>query len=117
MTELKLEIGEYYADRDGNKHQVMARDDQQKWFITYNYKEKILGEHSYNGGVKFQGNQDFELIEEWVEPLVKEFYIGIYSNDSVSILSEGKGALENAEWYLKLKIDITNKTAEVEVLK
>lgn len=80
---MKLEVGKFYKDREGNKIEVIAIRDERA--MTYAVSEKALYSYGLDGRFCDADNNDsqYDLIEEWQEPVVIEGWCNIYKNEEI----------------------------------
>lgn len=90
MNELKLEVGKWYRTRNGNKafvsHKVIDGIE-----AVCPYGGYVIDHHKharlwcwFENGTDFSDNDlhEFDLIEEWKEPLKGECWVNVYSTET-----------------------------------
>ena len=129
MTEFRITKPGEYRLRNGKKAIVLCTDAPSKWSVVGYYID-ANGVNAWawlpKGYVRYGesiGKDPFDIISEWKEPEVLEFWYGLYDNNEFSRrkckdLDEVKGYNPNALGYIKTRLTINpDGTKDIEIIE
>ena len=100
---MQLEVGKFYKARSGYKSKVVSKNTKGDIFIIETEEQNIFVGNIWmttsSGRVleSAQHKHDYDLIEEWVEPVVHKFWVNVYPESIGGSFDNFKEAKKSAD--------------------